>query len=455
MTAAQTQERWAGRGLAHSRVSSLGALSIGGFMEVGRYIDGRPVNYDEASHVFDVGGTRVALEDIAGYDRAGQIDWLSDDLRDWARGLPGGGPTSEGPTEGEAEAIPQRKRGRLLGFRSHVLWKMILASVYYGLCAIMLIGVFQSVKPYASTPGDVALDVVSYLIMILAIISPALLLSDLGYRDMLPLFRRRKWALSALGLATVFLALVGASAFADSLHTAPYKTAAKQESLAQEKKRDSDEARAIAQSEARKAAARAAEESGAAQAKANADAKRAEEASRAAEAARIAEAKKAAEQAATAAAAKADLERQKAAVIRFEKDVYAAEAPAQSAIKTYQREMQRFSKGQASIYDVYGAATDAKSACESVRRAYWDLDIPEGLPDDVTSLLKEVTSSLSTAYGVKAEAFGAVMEFLDSQKPSSMQEFKDKIVQADSFTLEAVAKLFQAKEKLGIPLTSK
>ena len=50
-------------------------------MEVGKYSDGRSLNYDEKTTQFDVGGTPVSISDVAAYDQAGQVDWLSDDLR--------------------------------------------------------------------------------------------------------------------------------------------------------------------------------------------------------------------------------------------------------------------------------------------------------------------------------------------------------------------------------------
>lgn len=410
-------------------------------MHIGDYVDGRPLNYDETSHVFDIGGTTVTLKDVVAYDQAGQVGWFSDELHAWAQALASGDSTTRQVSENRPEPVLQRKTGRLFGFRSRRVWKMIVASAYYGLCAIMLVGVFASVRPYSTEPRDVVLDVVSYLVLVLAMFVPALLLSDFRYRQKLPLFRRHKLLSSAVGLAIVVLSLAGVSAFAYSLHSEPYKTAERLQRLAQEKK-----------NEAAQQAERAAEARAAAQREAEENAARAAEASRTAEAARLAKAKRVEKQSAGAAAVKAKLQRQRAAVIQFEKDVYSLEVPAQRAIKKYQAAMTRFSKGQASIYDAYDAASDAKSACESVRSAYWDLEAPTDLPDDVSTLLGEVTSSLSTGYSVKAEAFGAAMEFLDDQKPSSMQEFKDKVAQADSFTIDAVAKLLEAKEKLGIPL---
>jgi hypothetical protein len=53
-------------------------------MQVGTYADGRALNYDEATRTFDVGGAPVTPEQVVGYDKAGQVTWASDSLRDWA-----------------------------------------------------------------------------------------------------------------------------------------------------------------------------------------------------------------------------------------------------------------------------------------------------------------------------------------------------------------------------------
>lgn len=53
-------------------------------MDVGKYVDGRPLRYDEGTGRFDVGGSPVTAEQVIAYDRAGQLTWASDDLRNWA-----------------------------------------------------------------------------------------------------------------------------------------------------------------------------------------------------------------------------------------------------------------------------------------------------------------------------------------------------------------------------------
>jgi len=280
-------------------------------MQVGTYSDGRPLNYDENSASFDVGGTPVTPADVVGYDEAGQVDWLSDDLKSWARTLASGQTAAaQTPDASPSPAAAIQSRKGLFGFRSRQPWKMVAASAYYLFAVVIAIGSLISRKPYATNGTDIALEVLSGLLLSLVLLSPAFLLSDFGYRDRLPLFKRRKVVWSALGLALFLVLMLGTSAFAATLHTQPYKVAAAAEQAAQEKEaaaqRAAEEAKRVEEASATAAAEAkgvAEEASAAAEALRVADAKKAAEASATAEAQRLADAEKAAETSAAAAAA--------------------------------------------------------------------------------------------------------------------------------------------------------
>jgi hypothetical protein len=93
-------------------------------MQLGRYADGRPLNYDETSHLFDVGGTAVTLEDVVGYDRAGHVEWLSDELRAWALEVVARNSAVQ-PVGGESQPIVVPKVGRLFGFAESGRWSSL------------------------------------------------------------------------------------------------------------------------------------------------------------------------------------------------------------------------------------------------------------------------------------------------------------------------------------------
>jgi len=52
-------------------------------LRLATYDDGRPIQYDEGTHTFDVGGTVVTTGQLIEYDRAGQVSWERADLRTW------------------------------------------------------------------------------------------------------------------------------------------------------------------------------------------------------------------------------------------------------------------------------------------------------------------------------------------------------------------------------------
>lgn len=54
-------------------------------MELGKYTDGRALNYDENTRAFTVGEAPVTLDQVHAYDGAGQITWASDETRQWTQ----------------------------------------------------------------------------------------------------------------------------------------------------------------------------------------------------------------------------------------------------------------------------------------------------------------------------------------------------------------------------------
>ncbi|CEH30248.1 Uncharacterized protein BN1090_A2_02698 [Aneurinibacillus migulanus] len=146
---------------------------------------------------------------------------------------------------------------------------------------------------------------------------------------------------------------------------------------------------------------------------------------------------------------------QQKAIIQFEQELYSIEKPATAAGNRYKATAEKMGKGQATIYDLYEAASNANKQADKTRYAYSTLKVPEGLPADVTDMLKEAKSKLSTAYYTKSKAMEYAMEFIDSQKPSDLQKAKEETQMSDQFILAGITKVLEAKEKMGIPLDNK
>jgi hypothetical protein len=91
------------------------ARRTGGVMQqLGVYADGRPLNHDEASGIYDLGGVPVGLTDVLAWDAAGQIAWARPELAQWARSLN----TAQAPQQPACDPkrnSPGQGAGRVLG----------------------------------------------------------------------------------------------------------------------------------------------------------------------------------------------------------------------------------------------------------------------------------------------------------------------------------------------------
>lgn len=209
--------------------------------QVGTYIDGRELTYDQLSGGFAVGGTPVTLEQVLEFDRFNQIEWLSAETRTRACAL-------ESYEHGAVQEVESRK-GRLLGFRSRRPWKMALASAYYVFWAFFtLAAVWPSPSP-AADARDIALEVLKGAMLSGLLVLPALALSDFRYCARLPLFRRRKVLANAIGFAACLVLFVASIAVADSLHSSPYKAEAEAQRIAQQQERERERAERLEKEE--------------------------------------------------------------------------------------------------------------------------------------------------------------------------------------------------------------
>lgn len=57
---------------------------MGALVELGTDHEGRTITYDEAAHLFAIGGIATTVDRIVAYDRGKQITWLNDEMRTWA-----------------------------------------------------------------------------------------------------------------------------------------------------------------------------------------------------------------------------------------------------------------------------------------------------------------------------------------------------------------------------------
>lgn len=80
-------------------------------MQVATYVDGRGIEYDEATTSFSIDGVRLTNDQVREYDGAGQLTWVSGDMRNWFYQMLGQPPA---PIARQAAAQPAKKKTGLI-----------------------------------------------------------------------------------------------------------------------------------------------------------------------------------------------------------------------------------------------------------------------------------------------------------------------------------------------------
>lgn len=138
-------------------------------------------------------------------------------------------------------------------------------------------------------------------------------------------------------------------------------------------------------------------------------------------------------------------------VIDFEHKLTSYEKPALLKINQFSEAASKIGT-KYTVYDLYSYAEDAQRTCNVVWEKYSELSqqVPTGLPKDIKKMLVEAAENMKLAYFTKNEAFKYAKSFLDDQKPSNMQKYKNELESSQSYVFSAVAKLTQVKIELGM-----
>lgn len=144
-------------------------------------------------------------------------------------------------------------------------------------------------------------------------------------------------------------------------------------------------------------------------------------------------------------------EKYAAYIEEFEKTVLDIDTKAQPVFQDYVEKMNGAADGSVSLIDAYQAAKAAKSKASELHMKFSEVDVPSDLPKEVKSLLNDSKSDFSTAYFVREKAYKSAMAYLDEQKVSHIDSFKENLQSSDQFILSAVTKMTQAKLTLEEP----
>lgn len=118
------------------------------------------------------------------------------------------------------------KKHKLLGFRSGKPWKMAVASVYYVACTVVtvvnLLGRPAMAALYDISARDINIWRLETLILYLALMSPAVFISDFKLRDHIVLLRLHDARWTTLAISFIILLLLIVYVCLGYLHTNRY-----------------------------------------------------------------------------------------------------------------------------------------------------------------------------------------------------------------------------------------
>lgn len=95
-------------------------------MQIATYVDGRAIEFDEATRQLSIGGAILSNDHVLGYDRAGQLAWVSPDMRNWfyqQAGVPAAGPPAP---------VKKKKTGLVVGVILGLVLLCGIVSVFSG-----------------------------------------------------------------------------------------------------------------------------------------------------------------------------------------------------------------------------------------------------------------------------------------------------------------------------------
>jgi predicted nucleic acid-binding Zn ribbon protein len=138
-----------------------------------------------------------------------------------------------------------------------------------------------------------------------------------------------------------------------------------------------------------------------------------------------------------------------AQVERFLDQIREHSQVADNAANKFMTSFQEMSEGYGDANTTYALAKDAKAKADL---AYYELSTASfpDLPLELKGILRSGCSELTTYYHIKSKAFEAAMDFLDTRRVSTLEEFEQKNDEAQAFWLRGDAKLTRAKMKAGL-----
>lgn len=165
-----------------------------------------------------------------------------------------------------------------------------------------------------------------------------------------------------------------------------------------------------------------------------------------------AEAKKANDAVKEKARAESDAKKVKADAIAWHREVVGIAKACDSSSEQLQTGFANL-RGPGDLYSLYQAASETKSQCHNVWRAYSDLRIPSTMTDEAEEKAEEAKEGCTNAYFAKRQFAEIAMEIADgNMKPSKIQEAKEYGEASSAGVLLCVTQSMSAVLATGVTL---
>lgn len=144
------------------------------------------------------------------------------------------------------------------------------------------------------------------------------------------------------------------------------------------------------------------------------------------------------------------LEEQREAFLQWEREVTSLHQIADEASVKHDEILAALGAGEIDEYEAYSEISDVKKIIDNAWHNLSKVEAGESLSQERIKQLNAAMSDLTTGLYSKIGGMEKVLEFLDDQKPSLIEEAQDKFKMANSFMMDGIGKYIEVKVDLGL-----
>lgn len=134
----------------------------------------------------------------------------------------------------------------------------------------------------------------------------------------------------------------------------------------------------------------------------------------------------------------------------FAHELLSTPQPSASAVEAYHESLAMLAAEQAQASEVREAADAAAGKCREARTAVRQIDMPEGLPQQVVALLSDARRSTLESYESQEKALALAVGCMNHPTPGNLHEVERLAGASQDMFATAACKLGEAKKQMGI-----